>query len=91
MRKNEQRISPRTPINVTIRITLVDGTTIETETWDLSDSGIGIKKPASSNINWELGMKVKGQVQGLPISGPELPMEIIQISEQRIGLKLLKI
>ena len=87
--REEQRQAPRTAIRMTVRITFADGTMLEAETWDLSDSGVGIEAPESPSIDWQTGMKVKGKVQGLPVDGPELPMEVTRVDGQRIGFKLI--
>jgi c-di-GMP-binding flagellar brake protein YcgR len=85
----EQRKHPRTPIKLTVALTLDNGEKFIAETWDISDGGIGIHFSDKHNIVWSTGMPVKAQVQGLPIEGPELPMKVVRIEQDRIGLKLI--
>jgi hypothetical protein len=38
---------------------------------------------------WAIGMSVKAQVQGLPVQGPEIPMKVVRIEQDRVGLKMI--
>ncbi|MEJ2042934.1 MAG: PilZ domain-containing protein [Reinekea sp.] len=87
--KNDQRASPRTPIKLTVSITFENGTTVNVETWDISDGGIGVLLPEQSDISWSVGDTVIAQVQGLPAESPKLPMEIVRIGDHGVGLKII--
>jgi c-di-GMP-binding flagellar brake protein YcgR len=86
----DQRQHPRTNIKLPVKLTFEDGNSIKVETWDISDGGIGIYLPPGSNTVWRAGLKLKAQVQGLPIEGPVIPMSVVRITEQRIGLKMIE-
>lgn len=85
----DQRQHPRTNIKLPVKLSFEDGHTIVVETWDISDGGIGIYPPDRSQIVWRQGLTLKAQVQGLPVEGPVIPMSVVRVSEQRIGLRML--
>ena len=87
--KQEQRQHPRTPIKLMVQATLEDGQQIKVDTWDISDGGIGIHINNHVDLHWEIGMEVKAKVLGLPIEGPELPMRVVRITDDRIGMQLI--
>jgi hypothetical protein len=72
-----------------VKLTFDDNRDIQVETWDISDGGIGIHIPNHQDVVWTIGTQVHAQVQGLPIEGPILPMKVVRISDDRIGLKML--
>lgn len=84
----EKRKHLRTAIAMELRVTLEDGRQAQTKTWDISDGGIGIQLPLTSDICWEIGMSVKTKVIGLPFDSPELTMEVVRINGDTMGLKL---
>jgi c-di-GMP-binding flagellar brake protein YcgR len=83
----EKRKHLRTPIVMQLQVSLEDGQQILTKTWDISDGGIGIQFPSSSETDWQVGMLVKTKVIGLPFDSPELTMEVVRIDSDTIGLK----
>ena len=85
---HEQRQYLRTPIRMAVQFTFAQGHGLQVETWDISDGGIGIHLPETSDTVWALGMKVRAKVIGLPIEGPELQLTVTNITRQRIGLRL---
>ena len=85
---NEQRKHSRTPIKLTVVVTFPDGHQLDVQTWDISDGGIGIHFPKDQREIWSLNVKVIAQVKGLPIEGPKLPMRVVRIMPDRIGLAM---
>ncbi|WP_196157995.1 PilZ domain-containing protein [Reinekea sp. G2M2-21] len=87
--KSEQRKYPRTPIKLTVNLTLSDGRNVEVETWDISDGGIGIQFPADKTVVWTINQPVIAKVKGLPVQGPEIPMKVVRIADNGIGLAMV--
>lgn len=87
--ENDQRQHPRTPIKMVVQLTLDRGQSLQVETRDISNGGIGILRPTTPSTAWCVGMKVQAKVVGLPIEGPELTLCVVNISAARIGLKIL--
>lgn len=85
----EKRKHLRTKVTLSLRVTFSDGSILETETWDISDGGIGINLPEDSLKRWEVGTFVKTKVIGLPFDSPELTMEVVRIVQDRVGLRLV--
>lgn len=85
---SEKRQHPRTPIKMQVKLTLKDGQSLVVDSWDISDGGLGVHLPNQTTIHWHVGMAMTGQVIGLPIPGPELPMTVVRITDDRIGLRL---
>lgn len=86
----EQRKHPRTPIKVQVRLTFEDGHSVDVDTWDISDGGIGIHFPSDQGVAWSIGLAVNAQVQGLPVEGPVIPMKVVRIQPDRIGLAMIE-
>ncbi len=85
----DKRQHTRTNIALALRVTFEDGTCITVKTWDISDGGLGIHLPDESDTPWSIGMKVKSKVMGLPFDSPELEMQVVRITDDKIGLKNL--
>ncbi len=86
---NEQRKHSRTPIKLTVLVTFTDGHSLEVETWDISDGGIGIHFQKDQREIWSINTKVVAQVKGLPVEGPKLPMKVVRITPDIIGLAMV--
>ncbi len=74
---------------MTVQFTFDQGDDLTVETWDISNGGMGIQLPETSDAVWVLGMNVKAKVIGLPVEGPEINLRVVNITDQRIGLEIL--
>lgn len=86
----DSRKHPRTPLAMTVELTFANGEQMQVSTWDISDGGVGVQLPDGDLTQWELGMSVIGQVKGLPVEGPKISMQVVQITDNRIGLKIIR-
>lgn len=84
------RQSPRTPFKVRIRIEHPLHGEMLLFTKDMSEGGIFVLLDAESSPPLKVGERVLGQVQGMPIEAPIVPMDVVRIAPTGFGLKYAK-
>lgn len=85
---SDQRVHPRTPLQVRIRLTTKDGHSVEATTWNLSEGGTFVELSAEQKRWFNIGSLVKSQVQGLPMPAPVVRMRVVRHSPSGIGLRI---
>lgn len=83
----EQRRYPRTSMRCRIKISHERFGEVVGQTRDLSDGGVYVAHPQLAAL--EPGMRVHGQVQGLPIPAPQLTMEVMRVDAEGAGLRFI--
>ena len=84
------RQSPRTPFKVRIRIEHPIHGEMLLFTQDMSEGGIFVLIDAEDRPPISVGERVQGQVQGMPIEAPIVPMDVVRVAPTGIGLKYAK-
>lgn len=83
----DQRVYPRTPLQVRIRLTTRDGHRFDATTWNISEGGAFIELSPVEKRHFAIGSKVITQVQGLPTPAPVVEMRVVRHSPNGIGLR----
>ncbi|GLX11837.1 MULTISPECIES: PilZ domain-containing protein [Pseudomonadaceae] len=83
-----QRQHPRTPMKCRIKICHPSFGELVAQTRDLSDGGVYVKHDDLAAL--ELGTRVTGQVQDLPIAAPILEMEVMRVTPEGVGLRFIR-
>lgn len=89
MVSQDQRGYPRTRLEVTIELATRDGYRTEAKTWNISDGGTFVKLTPEQKQHFNLGARVRSQVQGLPVPAPVVMMRVVRHAPSGIGLKII--
>jgi hypothetical protein len=85
---SNQRKSPRTAMKVRIRIDHPQHGELLVNTRDISDSGVFVLMDGSHPL--QVGERVAGQVQGLPMEAPIVQMEVVRLESMGVGLRFIR-
>jgi hypothetical protein len=85
----DKRNHPRTPVKMTIKLTLETGQQVLGETWDISDGGIAFSHEEFDSQAWQVGMVVSGQLQDIPIEAPILKLTVAWVGQRSMGLAIV--
>ncbi|TBU75485.1 PilZ domain-containing protein [Phytopseudomonas daroniae] len=83
-----QRQYPRTPMKCRIKICHPSFGERVAQTRDLSDGGVYVRHEDLAAL--ELGTRVTGQVQDMPIEAPILEMEVMRVDADGVGLRFVR-
>jgi hypothetical protein len=82
---DNKRKTARSPLQVRIRIEHPRHGELMVSTRDISDSGVFVVMDDAQSL-LQLGERIKGQVQGLPIEAPVVEMEVVRLESCGMGL-----
>ena len=80
-----QRSNTRAPLKVRIRIDHPVHGELMVVTRDISDSGVFVVIDDAQRL-LQIGERVSGQVQGLPIEAPVVQMEVVRFEPSGVAL-----
>ena len=80
-----QRSNTRAPLKVRIRIDHPIHGELMVVTRDISDSGVFVVIDDAQRL-LQIGERVSGQVQGLPIEAPVVQMEVVRFEPSGVAL-----
>ncbi|TBU81563.1 PilZ domain-containing protein [Pseudomonas daroniae] len=83
-----QRQYPRIPMKCRIKICHPSFGERVAQTRDLSDGGVYVRHEDLAAL--ELGTRVTGQVQDMPIEAPILEMEVMRVDADGVGLRFVR-
>ncbi|WXL25924.1 PilZ domain-containing protein [Ectopseudomonas mendocina] len=83
---DNSRQHPRTPIKMRLRIDHPTHGELMVTTRDISECGVYVLMDQAQDL-LQVGERVRGQVQGLPIEAPILTLEVVRTEPLGVGLR----